>query len=847
MSSLATEFTSDHAPDRFPSFAALRLAYTELLKRHRQEGENLELLSDIKTFICQGRETGAVIDNDDDRLAAQSLLDYWVSVLLRAGYPVIDSDLANFDIELSPSLDDSDCPYLGLEAFKEKDAHRFYGRQRLVTQLVDALGTSPLLAVVGASGSGKSSVVRGGLLPKLKAEALPNSHQWYYFPPLVPGSNPLENLMRTLTPNQQHNADQISQNIRLIEKNPTTVSDLIRQIAGEQSAVIVIDQFEETFTLCQDKQLRIAFINSLVALIQSSSSVQDYLILTMRSDFEDQISTLSELPAPTSTFGERFRNSQVRVLPLDAGELREAISAPAEQVGLKFEEGVVDHLITDVLGEPAALPLLQFVLLQLWKHRERNRVTYSAYQDLGGARHALAQSADDFYDHLIPQDQDVVKRIVLKMVRPSAGLEVTSNRIRKQDLDQLGLDPSRIDHVLEKLSRANLVRLTPGETPQDTQIEVAHEALIRNWPRLIEWLDEERGHLRQRLRLVDTAQEWERRGYPRDMLLKGIVLDEARQYEDLSPVERNLIHRSIRARKIKTLWRVGFLSTAIIALSALSILLAIRNTELEDAVDRANAAFNAAEKARSTAEQERDDARRLNQELIAAQETITRQEESLNTVTDGASQLERQGFDALLLGDLKQARDYFRQAENAFPGYHNVYEIYNNVLTVSRLEEYDQSSPERQGEIMRDIYQDILKTYSWGAPQDVLAQMEARLNATVEYYPRENETSSVIPNRLNSLGFSVVTMPLSTNPVPLNALWFGDGVDLGTVRLITQILINEGAPLQSIQPFQEDSPNRVTNKLKISGDGDALNCPLWTTEAVQSATVFTRANHGCQL
>ncbi len=846
MSSLATEFQPEHFQSRFPSFAALRTAYTELLKRHRREGDSVELLSDINTFIAQGRETGAVIDNDDDRLAAQSLLDYWVAVLLRAGYPVVDSDLANFDIELSPTLNDADCPYLGLEAFKEKDAHRFYGRQRLVAQLLENLAANPLLAVVGASGSGKSSVVRGGLVPKLKAAALPNSDQWYYVSPLVPGSNPLENLVKALFAESEKNSEEVNQNIQLLGKTSTALTRLIRQVAGDKPAVLVIDQFEEAFTLCQDKQLRTIFINSLVSLLQPSGSVQDYLILTMRSDFENQIATLSELPAPTSTFGERFKISQVRVLPLDAGELREAITAPAEQVGLKFEKGVIDHLITDVLGEPAALPLLQFMLLQLWEHRERNRVTYRTYKQLGGGRQALANSADEFYTHLIPQDQDTAKRILLKMVRPRTGLEVTSNRIRRQELEELGLDPSRVDHVLEKLCNAHLVRLTPGETPEGTQIEVAHEALIRNWPRLIEWLDEERINLRQRLHLADTAQEWERRGCPRDMLLKGIVLDEARQYEDLSSVEKSLIHRSIRAKKSKTLWRVGFLSTAIIALSTLSIRLALINADLKAAVERTNAAFNVAKSARATAEQALDAERQLNQELIAAQETITRQEEGLNSVTDGASQLERQGFDALLLGKLTQARDYFRQAENAWQGYHNVYEIYNNVLTANRVEEYDQSSPVRQGEIIRDIYQDILKTYAWGAPQDVLNQMETRLNATVEYYPRTNESSSVIPNRLTSLGFSVAKMPPSTNPAPLNALWFGDVLDLGTVRLVSQTLINEGAPLQAIQPFREDSPNRAINKLQIGGDGAAVQCLPWTIEAVQSATVFTRANNGCQ-
>src|SRR5581483_4650169 len=175
---------------------------------------------------------------------------------------------------------------------------------------------------------------------------------------------------------------------------------------------------------------------------------------------------------------------------------------------LKFEDGVVDALLHDLLGEPAALPLLQFTLLKLWEHRSRNRVTKEAYQRLGGGRLALARSADEFYAGLIPEEQVTARRILLRMIRPGEGLEVTSNRIRRAALYRENEAHDRIDRVLEKLIRARLVRTSGGDTPGDEQIEVAHEALVRNWPTLVDWLEDERSALSVRRRLETKEAEW---------------------------------------------------------------------------------------------------------------------------------------------------------------------------------------------------------------------------------------------------------------------------------------------------------------------------------------------------
>ncbi|MEC4817417.1 MAG: hypothetical protein SAK29_29715, partial [Scytonema sp. PMC 1069.18] len=534
---------ADETIRRFPSLASLRMFHSELLKHYREIGNTPELLSEVEKFICRGRETGALLDTDEDRWASQSLLDYWTAILYRAGREPPDATLVEFDPALAPELDDTLCPYLGLEAFREKNNRLFYGRQHFLEKLVDHLRESRLLAVVGSSGSGKSSLVLGGLMPSLKAGALPSSENWHYYDAMVPGSNPLANLTQLFRPQDVEVSTWVEQRKQQSEQflqNPNHLTQLLNHADGLPS-VLVIDQFEEVFTLCLDEAKRHAFINNLLGVIQLPD-VSHRVILTIRTDFESHFTKID-------TLNDVFKEAKVYVTPLNAGELRDTIEKPAELVGLKFEEGLVDKLIQDILGEPAALPLLQFTLLKLWESRERNRVTQKAYKKLGGGRLALSNSADELYKNLIPEDQVTCKRILLKMVRPTQGLEVTSSRISLKELSQIAEASDRVNRVLNKLIKARLVRKTKGDTPNDTQVEVAHEALIRNWPQLVEWLDYERVNLRQRLRLTAAAEQWEERSRDKSALWTGSLLEEARQYDDLNNLETDFVKQSIEMRR----------------------------------------------------------------------------------------------------------------------------------------------------------------------------------------------------------------------------------------------------------------------------------------------------------
>jgi len=529
---------------RFPSLASLRSAHTELLREFRANGGTADIFSKIEIFIRRGRATGALLDTDADRWEAQSQLDYWATQVYQPGYEPPDSTLDEFDPQLAPAIPDHLCPYMGLDAFQELNQSEFFGRKQMVEELVGKLSTARLLAVLGSSGSGKSSLVRAGLIPALKRGALSGSAEWIYFSPIVPGSKPLTNLARLFMESNSDSAS-LEREADLYRQDPSYLAKVVSE-KFSQPVVLVIDQFEEIFTLCTDEVARQRFVDQLMGLCRASE-YEHRVIITLRSDFETNIARLPDLQA-------MFQKTTLRVTPLNATEMRESIEAAALRIGLKFEEGVVDALLNDTLGEPAALPLLQFTLLKLWENRERNRITWEAYKKLGGGLQALARSADELYNDLIPEEQFTMRRILLKMVRPGEGLEVTSNRIPRWSLYLKAEDQDRIDRVLTRLIQARLVRVSQGDVAVDEQVEVAHEALIRNWPRLVEWLEEERVTLRQRQRLTVAAEQWQRLGREPSALWRGVLLEEARRYDDLNHLEDQFINASYtRGRRIQVI------------------------------------------------------------------------------------------------------------------------------------------------------------------------------------------------------------------------------------------------------------------------------------------------------
>jgi energy-coupling factor transporter ATP-binding protein EcfA2 len=534
MSNGNPDILPDSAITPFPSLSSLKEAHVQLLKDYRN-GETDTIFGQIENFIRRAKATGALLDANQDRETSQALLDYWVFVLIRVRRDPPEAILAEFDSSLSPTLSEGSCPYMGLEAFGEKDKDLYFGRAHLIERMARHVLENRVLAVVGPSGSGKSSLVQAGLLPALKNGALTDSKNWRFLPRMVPGCDPLKNLVLATRLSDEESVSWLQQQTALLEQDRSHLLRLVT-LADNIPTVIVVDQFEEIFTLCLDDRLRNAFIQNLVALVEAPAP-RHMMILSLRTDFESWIARLPD-------FMPLFERGQVRVLPLTAVDLRDAIEKPAERIGLKFEDGIVDALVGDILGEPAGLPLLQFTLLRMWKMRERNRISWKTYQSLGDARQALALTADDLYKKLILEDQVAARHILLRLARPTNEFEVTSNRVVRKELYLTGVARDRIDRVLEKLVNVGLVRLTQGDDPGNHQVEVAHEALIRNWPRLVGWLDDERASLRQRLRLSSAAEQWLKHAKDPGALLGGSLLQDALRYDNLSELETEFVNAS---------------------------------------------------------------------------------------------------------------------------------------------------------------------------------------------------------------------------------------------------------------------------------------------------------------
>jgi formylglycine-generating enzyme required for sulfatase activity/energy-coupling factor transporter ATP-binding protein EcfA2 len=522
--------------DPFHSLITLREAHRDLLHWRRDETAEIDdqFYEAVGSFVQRAQAAGAIFDREADRRAVQSLLDYWDNELYHAGHDVPESILAEFDPLRQPDIPDEHCPYVGLEAFAESQQSLFFGREPLVEQLMETLASSRLVALIGPSGSGKSSAALAGLLPKLREGKSTHLPSWHIVPPFVPGSTPLSNLLRALCPAETDADAWLAEQLPRLRQDTNHLAQLAA--AWEQPLLLVIDQFEELFTLCFDENERRLFVDSLLSLTQERRQPHS-LILTMRTDYENHLTTLPLLHGLVQA-------GTVRVTPMNAAELRDAILRPAEAVGLRFEEGLVTAIVNDIVGEPAALPLLQFTLLQLWHTRERNRITWAAYRRLGGVLQALATVANQLYEEMLPEEQITFRRIMLRLVQPGEGLEVTRQRLPRQALYKTGEAQDRVDRVLEKLVSASLIHLTPGSQPQDDQVEVAHEALVRNWPRLVNWLDEARLDLRQRRRVTTQAVQWDALGRDAGALLRGTLLREAEQYDDLNPLEQEFVAAS---------------------------------------------------------------------------------------------------------------------------------------------------------------------------------------------------------------------------------------------------------------------------------------------------------------
>ena len=416
------------------------------------------------------------------------------------------------------------CPFKGLASFAAADAEYFFGRERLVADLVTRLAASTLVGVVGPSGCGKSSVVQAGLVPALKAGVLPGSERW---PQLV--VRPDEHLHLELP-----------------------------ALRDGERLVLAVDQLEELFTVCREEEERNAFLAQLVDLALDPNR-RTLVIVALRADFYGRC-------AAYPRFAELLSGSHVLVGPMERDELARAIELPATRAGLQVERALVDALVADVAGEPGALPLLSTTLLELWRLRDGRLLRYETYRHSGGVRAAVARLAESAYGELSLVERQVARSIMLRLASGDDGALVR----RRVALDELDLDEDEAAaRVVAVLTEARLLTVNEGT------LEVSHEALLTEWPRLRSWLEEDREGRRLHTHLASSAREWAARGRDPAELYRGArlagALDWAADHErELIEPERAFLEAG-RAESERRVRRLRALLAGVVLLLALAV------------------------------------------------------------------------------------------------------------------------------------------------------------------------------------------------------------------------------------------------------------------------------------
>jgi DNA-binding SARP family transcriptional activator/WD40 repeat protein len=396
------------------------------------------------------------------------------------------------------------CPYKGLARFEPDDAPYFFGREQLVSDAVAHLVGARFLALVGASGSGKSSLLRAGVLHALGSGAIPGSERWRVTV-MRPGDRPTDALRRALD-----------------GASP----------AGPRS-ILAIDQFEEVFTACRGEAERVRFLDAITALAFEPEGGAT-VVLAMRADLYGRCASHRPLAS-------LLASHQILVGPMDGSELRRAIERPAERAGLEVERELTDALLRDTVGRPGALPLLSTALLELWTRRRDGTLTLDAYRASGGVQGAVARIAEDAFARLDDAGRTAARRILLRLAEIDEGGAVVRRRVPLSEFDLDG--DAGAEAALDALADARLISVAEGTA------EVAHEALLREWPRLRSWLDEDAEGRRLHVHLTTSSHAWDEGGRDPADLYRGARLAAALEWargDDAAPnaLERRFLDAS---------------------------------------------------------------------------------------------------------------------------------------------------------------------------------------------------------------------------------------------------------------------------------------------------------------
>ena len=475
----------------------------------------------------------------------------------------------------APELDESKNPYRGLQSFEEEHEDLFFGRDALLDKLHETVKNNPFIIVLGASGSGKSSLMKAGLIPKLRKST---TDKWFILPCIRPGELPFRALNNALT---------ITGLNPVYSQNKSSLSDSISAWASQNpdtKILLFIDQSEEIITLCQDEKQRSAFFEVIAQALNDHWFILK-IVFALRSDFEPQLreAGLKFIPAAMNwgktDFKSNWQIGRFIVPTMTRNELREAIEKPAEIRVMYFDpHNMVEELIDEVAGMPGALPLLSFALSELYlKYLARQRqaniegltieraITKQDYQEVGGVIQSLTTRADEEYYLLVRQDpayEQVIKHVMLRMV--ALGEELAKRRVRLSELEYPAKTQKLVKNVIERFLDARLL-VNGTDSEENTYVEPAHDALVRGWQRLREWLTQEK-NLRLQRSLTPAAIEWKSKqdkkflwhNTPYLNFLNNDVL-KSKDNNWLNAVETEFVERSIREKEgilgsAKNLW-----------------------------------------------------------------------------------------------------------------------------------------------------------------------------------------------------------------------------------------------------------------------------------------------------
>jgi WD40 repeat protein/tRNA A-37 threonylcarbamoyl transferase component Bud32 len=411
------------------------------------------------------------------------------------------------------------CPYRGLMAFGSEDGDLFFGREEVVASVLKRLLRSGFMAVVGASGSGKSSVVRAGIVPAF--------HRVRDGPAalITPGADPSTELERALS---------------------------------DRPSLLVVDQLEEVFTLCADQRARSRFIDHLIELREQGAAS---IVVALRADFYGACANHPRLATAVA-------EHQHLLGPMGADDLRRAIERPARAAGVRLEPGLIDAMLADVDGEPGALPLLSHALYESWVRRDGRVLSFAGYRAVGGVRGAIAHTAEQVFITCSRDEQELMRRMFLRLTELGETTEDTRRRVSIAELLSEGPDAA---DVLEHLASSRLLVVGDGSA------EVAHEALIREWPRLRGWLAEDRDQLMTLRQLAVAARSWEEGGRDDADLYRGARLERIGDEKQLSDLDREFLAagRDAQDRELRTAQRRARRLRALLALVAAALVIAL--------------------------------------------------------------------------------------------------------------------------------------------------------------------------------------------------------------------------------------------------------------------------------